>query len=106
MKWLIALLDFRLFAWQSTGEGGRTWVPDPVATPAPAPAPAPAEDPAPDFAANRQTANIDRTSRYSHGSYVKAIEGIDQQARAASPEMPVEPGDYTLPDAAFGERIY
>jgi hypothetical protein len=59
-----------------------------------------------DFAANRQTADIDRTSRYSHASYVKAIEGIDQTARAASPEMPVEPGDYTLPDAAFGERLY
>lgn len=128
MKWLIGLLDFRLCAvgwgadsplaqqpstsghWRVDGEGGQTWVPGSGqtgggATPAPAPAPAPA-DTGPDWAANRQTADIDRTSAYSHRSYRAALEGIDQTSRASGASMPAQAGDYEIPDTAFGQRLY
>lgn len=94
----------------TTGEGGGWSGPPPDwsmlgggGAPAPAPAPEPA---APDWAENRQVANIDRTSAYAHREYRAALEQIDQTARASSPDMPVQPGDYELPDTAFGQRLY
>lgn len=117
MKWLFEMFNFRLYAegdpgptggqWVSDGEGGRTWQPTVFGQPiVPAPVAPPPVDTGPDFAANRQTANIDRTSRYSHGSYVKALEGIEQQSRASGADMTPGANDYELPDTAFGERLY
>lgn len=131
LKWLFAMLDFRLYQltgtgwgsflgggqpvttgeWVNTGEGGREWRETGGGgtgfLPAPAPAPAPEPvDTGPDFAANRQTADIDRTSRYTHGSYVSALEGIEQQSRASGAAMTPGANDYELPDTAFGERLY
>lgn len=122
LSWIIVMLDFRLAAngWGnlgqqlrdrplvSTGEGGQQVGGQQGGfgtTPAPAPAPTPI-DTGPDWAENRQTANIDRTSAYSHRSYRAALEGIDQTARAASPDMPAGASDYELPDTAFGQRLY
>lgn len=72
---------------------------------APAPTPAPTPDPQIEWAANKQVANIDRTSRFAHEQYQGAMATIEGSARSAG-----TPGagaqDYELPDAAFGERLY
>lgn len=155
MKWLIELLDFRL--WNGAGQGGggagggqggggagggaggsgaaggdpggpgeggmgqgggSTWggdnddsptwgffgppKPEPVAPPPP---PVPG-GPGWEWAANRQVANIDRTSQYTHEQYTSALETIHQQSLSSGAGMGPGAYDYELPDTAFGERIY
>lgn len=114
MKWIIRLLDFRLY--QTGGEGGisgggggiSSFLPPPPA-PEPAPPPPPPAGPGEpgwDWAANRQTANIDRSSQYTHEAYASALEGMHQQSQASGAGMGAGAYDYELPDVAFGERLY
>lgn len=116
MKWIIRLLDFRLY--QTGGEGGTTTggigtggggffgPPPPEPPPPPAPPPAGPGEPGWDWAENRQTANIDRSSQYTHEAYASALEGMHQQSQASGPAMGAGAYDYELPDVAFGERLY
>lgn len=136
MRWIIGLLDFRFWNGDAGGSGGGgpgtdagadrepeqfgefmlNGVPTryvyhggqyfPEAVPQTTPAAAPAAPAAPDFAANKQTANIDRTSQYSHGNYTKALEGIYEKSRGSGADAGMGANDYELPDAAFGERLY
>ena len=94
-----------------TGEGGTTagdgggglssLVPEPP--PPPPPPPPPRTNP---WGSSKQTTNIDRTSKYATPDYAGAAQAINQVARSSGPAMPMEPGDYELPDLAFGTRLY
>ncbi len=94
----------------STGEGGRQPAPSGEGRVIPLPSgPEPEEEPEPRMTEPlrpSQSADIDRSSRYATPDYAGAAQAANLQARSASPEMPVEAGDYTLPDAAFGTRLY
>ena len=90
----------------TAGEGGTTvGGPAPEPEPVPEPAPEPGE-PEYQWAANRQVANIDRTSRYAAEQYRSALEQVHTAAQAAGPAAPPMAQDYEFPDIAFGERIY
>jgi hypothetical protein len=77
-----------------------------VAAPAPPPPPPKPGEPGWEWAANRQVANIDRSSQFSHEQYVSALEGIYQQSTASGGAMGPGAYDYELPDQAFGTTIY
>lgn len=109
MKWIIGLLDYRL--WNGAGQGGGGGGPGgdgqggggepgygsqrqqqraaPVAAPVTAPEPEPPpEEPGP----------------ITHAQFARGLEDVRQRNRVGP--MPAMAQDYEIPDTAFGSRIY
>ena len=136
LKWIIRLLDHRL--WNGAGQGGGGGggagqggggpggdggpdqggggepyggqytppVPAPAPVAAPPPPPPKPGEPGWEWAANRQTANIDRSSQFTQEQYTSELDAIYAQSTAAGAGMGPGAYDYELPDMAFGQRLY